>query len=97
MTAKDAKKKNEPGFDKALERLEAIVNEMESGKLGIETMIERFEEGQKLIQWSNRKLNDVEQRIEVLIKKGEQLTTEPLETATEKETEPDEAHTGELF
>ncbi len=76
MTAKA--KEQEPGFDKALERLEAIVGEMEGGKLGIETMIERFEEGQKLIHWCNAKLNDVEHRIEVLVKKGDELSVEPF-------------------
>ena len=89
-------KDNELGFDKALQRLEAIVSEMESGKLGIETMIDRFEEGQKLIEWCNTKLNDVEHRIEVLVKKGDELKVEPY-----MEEEPDGAsdtvHNNELF
>lgn len=94
MTAKT--KEKEPGFDKALERLEAIVGEMEGGKLGIETMIERFEEGQKLIQWCNTKLNEVEHRIEVLVKKGDELSVEPYTGEAPGDT-PDDGREDELF
>ena len=45
-----ATEKNKPqGFEKSLERLEAVVAEMEGGDLSLEDMIKRFEEGQKLI------------------------------------------------
>lgn len=66
-------------FEKALERLEKIVTEMETGKLPLEAMIGRFEEGQKLIEFCTRKLNEVERRIELLVKKGETAVPEPFE------------------
>lgn len=69
----------EVSFEKAIERLEAIVAEMEAGKTGLETMIERFEEGQKLISLCTKRLNEVERRIEILTKKGDQPETEPFE------------------
>jgi exodeoxyribonuclease VII small subunit len=66
-------------FEKALERLEAIVEEMESGDLALEQMIKHFEEGSKLVTLCSAKLNEVEQKIEKLVKKGGALVPEPFE------------------
>lgn len=66
-------------FEKSLERLEAIVEEMESGELSLEQMIKHFEEGSKLVTICSGKLNEVEQKIEKLVKKGDELTAEPFE------------------
>ncbi len=68
-------------FEKSLERLEAIVEEMESGELSLEQMIKHFEEGSKLVTLCSGKLNEVEQKIEKLVKKGGALTEEPFEAA----------------
>ena len=67
-------------FEKSLERLEAIVEEMESGDLSLEQMIKHFEEGSKLVTLCSGKLNEVEQKIEKLVKKGGVLTTESFKT-----------------
>lgn len=66
-------------FEKSLERLEAIVNEMEGGDLPLEQMIKHFEEGSKLVTLCSKKLTEVEQKIEKLVKKGDGLGTEPFE------------------
>jgi exodeoxyribonuclease VII small subunit len=66
-------------FEKSLERLEAIVEEMESGDLSLEQMIKHFEEGSKLVTLCSGKLNEVEQKIEKLVKKGGVLTAEAFE------------------
>ncbi|MFH0879129.1 MAG: exodeoxyribonuclease VII small subunit [Lentisphaerota bacterium] len=66
-------------FEKALERLEAIVADMESGKLGLEKMMESFEEGSKLVQFCTQKLNEVERKIEILVKKGGEVVAQPFE------------------
>jgi exodeoxyribonuclease VII small subunit len=67
------------GFEKSLERLEMIVEEMESGELSLEQMIKHFEEGSKLVTFCSDKLNEVEQKIEKLVKKGSEIVTEPLD------------------
>jgi exodeoxyribonuclease VII small subunit len=64
------KEKNELGFDEALKRLEAIVAQMESGEMDLDALVAAFEEGQKLMQVCTQKLNEVERRIEVLVKDG---------------------------
>ncbi|MGE4488667.1 MAG: exodeoxyribonuclease VII small subunit [Kiritimatiellales bacterium] len=68
-------------FEKSLERLETIVDEMESGELSLEQMIKHFEEGSKLVTLCSGKLNEVEQKIEKLVKKGGALVEEPFEPA----------------
>jgi exodeoxyribonuclease VII small subunit len=78
-----ADKKN-ADFEKSLERLEALVEEMEGGELSLEEMIGHFEEGSKLVDVCTRKLNEVEQKIEKLVKQDGGLREVPLE---ENETE----------
>lgn len=76
---KIAKNDKKEGFEKSLERLETIVNEMEAGSLSLEEMIERFEEGQALVKFCSKKLNEVERKIEVLVRKGDDIVTEPFD------------------
>ncbi len=66
-------------FEKALARLESIVKDMEGGSLSLEKMMAHFEEGSKLVTFCSDKLNEVERKIEQLIKKGDAVTTEPFE------------------
>jgi len=66
-------------FEQSLERLETLVEEMESGELSLEEMIKHFEEGSKLVTLCSKKLTEVEQKIEKLVKKGDELTEEPFE------------------
>lgn len=72
-------KTQKPGFEESLARLEAVVKEMESGKLSLDQMIAHFEEGSVLVKQCGAKLNEVEKKIETLIQKGEQIVTEPFE------------------
>jgi exodeoxyribonuclease VII small subunit len=76
-----AEKKSDkgPDFEKALARLEAIVAEMEGGKLSLEKTVAHFEEGTGLVKYCTEKLNEVERKIEILAKKGDQLVAEPFE------------------
>ena len=66
-------------FEQSLERLETIVEEMESGDLSLEQMIRHFEEGSKLVTLCSGKLNEVELKIEKLVKKGAEILEEPFE------------------
>ena len=67
-------------FEKSLKRLEALVEEMESGELSLEQMLKHFEEGSKLVDCCTTKLNEVEQKIEKLVKKDGELQAVPFET-----------------
>jgi exodeoxyribonuclease VII small subunit len=78
-----ADKKKDPTFEQALSRLEEIVQAMDGGSLDLDKMMAHFEEGNTLVKLCNAKLNEVERKIELLVKKGEKLETEPFEETTE--------------
>ena len=84
------------GFEKALARLETIVAEMEGGKLSLEDMMQRFEEGQGLVKVCASKLNQVERRIEILVKEGETVTAKPFEGEAGSAANNDEETPGGL-
>ncbi len=62
-----AKSAPEPTFEEALRRLEEIVARLESGQLTLDEMIAAFEEGSKLVRLCNRRLDEIEARIERLV------------------------------
>jgi len=66
-------------FEEALEALEKIVTELENTELPLEEALKRFEEGIKLARRCHQLLEEAEQRIEVLLKKDEELKLIPLE------------------
>jgi exodeoxyribonuclease VII small subunit len=59
-------KKSEPSFENALERLESIVEKMESDKLPLEELLVSYEEGIKLVKLCSEKLKAAEKRIEII-------------------------------
>jgi exodeoxyribonuclease VII small subunit len=64
-SAKESHQKN-PTFEASMERLEAIVEEMESEKLPLEDLLVRYEEGVKLVRFCSEKLKAAEARIEII-------------------------------
>ena len=90
-TAKTTDEKQ--SFEQSLSRLEKIVADMEDGSLSLDDMVARFEEGRKLIEFCTKTLNEVERKIEKLVKKGDAVTTEPFGDEEEGES----AEEGELF
>ena len=63
-------------FEKAMQRLEQIVEDIEKGELDIDKSLEIFEEGIKMSRVCSKKLNEAEAKIEKLTKnqKGELAT-----------------------
>jgi len=65
------KEQNEKKFETALENLEQVVEQLESGDLALEDSLAAFEKGVGLVKFCNQKLNDVEKKVELLIKDKE--------------------------
>ena len=63
-------------FEKAIKRLEKIVDDLEKGEMDIDKSLEIFEEGIKMSRVCSKKLNEAEAKIEKLTKdqKGELVT-----------------------
>ena len=51
-------------FEKAIQRLETIVDDLEKGELDIDKSLEIFEEGIKMSRVCSKKLNEAEAKIE---------------------------------
>ena len=72
----------EPKFEKDLEKLEQIVQALETGGLSLDDALKRFEEGVKLARRCEKALTEAERKIEILTKNAEgDLVAEPLEEA----------------
>lgn len=66
MTTPAKKSPAELNFEAAMDRLEAIVEQMEGGKMPLEELIVRYEEGMKLVKVCQERLASAEQRIEII-------------------------------
>lgn len=66
MSNQTKKPAPEANFEQAMKRLEAIVEQMESGELSLEDLIVRYEEGMKLVKVCQERLASAEQRIEII-------------------------------
>ena len=65
-------------FEKAMKRLEEIVERLESGEASLDETIRLFEEGKRLGQECRRQLTAVEKKIQMIVEKenGEIETAE---------------------
>jgi len=68
-----------PTFETHLAELEEVVRQLETGDLPLEQSLELFEKGTRLSESCRKQLEDAESRVEVLLRRGEQVRVEPLE------------------
>ena len=66
MSSKPKPREAELNFEGAIDRLEKIVEQMESGKLPLEDLIVRYEEGMNLVKICQERLANAEQKIEII-------------------------------
>lgn len=62
------KKEKEPTFEQGVARLEELIEELEGGELDLDKSLAVFEEGVKLSRRLNRKLDEAEKKLELLLK-----------------------------
>ena len=70
-------------FERSLGELEAVVKQLESTELPLEKALELFERGIQLNEVCRKQLAEAELRVEILTKKGDQVTASPLSTGTD--------------
>ena len=66
-------------FESALDQLEKIVKELETGDLALERSIELFEKGTELSESCRWQLSAAETRVEVLLKRQGKVEAQPFE------------------
>ncbi|MGB0768855.1 MAG: exodeoxyribonuclease VII small subunit [Phycisphaeraceae bacterium] len=69
----------EPSFEQAIDTLEDLIEQIESGEVGLEDAIARYEEGQSLIKRCRGILDKAERRIAELTQddQGDPTIAEP--------------------
>ena len=74
-----AKKRDELTFEKALEKLERTVSDMEEGEMALDDMLKKFEEGMELARFCGERLDRAEKKVEILVgKQGGGRKLEPF-------------------
>ena len=90
MTKTKALPKN-LSFEKALERLQEIVAELEDPEKGLEACLERFGEGVALSRFCRSRIDEIQKRVDVVLKETpEGLATGPLDEELDDEDDDDE-------
>lgn len=57
-------------FETTLEKLEELVQKLEEGDLPLEDSLKAFEEGMSLVKACEKRLNEAQKKIEILMKDG---------------------------
>lgn len=80
-----AKAEKTKDFESSLKELEEIVSQLEAGDMPLDRSLELFERGIKLSRECQKRLNEAERKLEMLVKSdGDDVQTQPL-------PEPDES------
>ena len=61
-------------FEEAMDKLEAIVYEMEQGGIPLEQMMSRFEDGAKMAKYCQEKLAVLKKKMEILTRRPDGST-----------------------
>ena len=77
--------KEKQSFEKSLKDLEEIAYKLENDELGLEESIAEYEKGMKLAKFCHEKLEEAEQKIE-LLQKGDQDTVKKKEVKVKPDT-----------
>ena len=78
-------------FEKALERLQEIVSELEEPEKGLEASLELFEEGVALSRLCRSRIDEIQKRVDVVLKETpDSLVTGPLDEELEDDLEDDD-------
>lgn len=76
----------EKKFEEAMQRLEDIVESLEESDLSLNDSLKIFEEGVKLIGFCSKRLEEVEQKVTMLVKENEgKYSQRPFEAGVQGE------------
>ncbi len=97
--------KEKLSFEQALKRLEEIVNKLETEEVPLEESLSLFEEGMELVDFCEKKLEEVKYKVEVVIRtktghiveQFDEKSLEKLKKLNELNETEEEDEFGELF
>lgn len=73
------KEERQLSFEEAMAKLDEIVSQISSGKVGLEESLTMYEKGIELVNRCREILEGAEKRIEMLALRDGKLTPEPME------------------
>ena len=73
------------GFEASLQRLEAVVAQLERADLTLEDSVKLFEEGMALVEVCRKQLDAAEGKVEMLVRRAGAVATEPFTPAGGKD------------
>ena len=85
-------------FEESIKQLEQIVSDLESGNRPLEKALKRFEEGVKLSKACSKKLDEIEQKVTILMKdnhgnvKEKQLDSQNIDHDIDSDPDNDNNH-----
>ena len=71
-------------FEETMKQLETITAELEKGDLNLEDSVKKFEEGMELSKKASKILEESEKKINILIKKDDEIVEEEFVGEDEK-------------
>lgn len=74
-----AKSSKQPDFEQSLEKLETLVEALETGDLTLEQSLKSFEEGIALTRVCQTALTEAEQTVKILTEKGGKAVFEDMD------------------
>ena len=78
-----AKKKAAPDFEKSLNELESLVEQMEKGEMSLEESLKAFERGIVLARTCQQALKEAEQKVQILMEKDGKSEIQPVDEIDE--------------
>lgn len=73
------KKPENLSFEAAIEELDSVVNQLESGDLPLEEALKKFERGISLARAGQEKLTQAEQRVDILLQADDNADLTPFD------------------
>ena len=77
-----------PDFEEALAELEGLVERLERGDLPLDEALKTFERGVELTRHCQSSLKSAQQKVEILLKRGNSTEIEPFSVAEDEAAPP---------
>ncbi len=98
MEKKKKKTEEVKTFESALEELEELASELETGELGLDEALGKYEKGVLLSRFCRKKLDEAARKIDILQKQGGEIVSKPVKLKDDEgEIEEGEDVQGELL
>ena len=90
MASKSASAAPPPAFEAALAQLESLVTRLEAGDLPLDEALRTFEQGVRLTRECQGALAAAQQKVQLLLQRGDNVVIEDIDATASLETAPSE-------